>query len=334
MDTKEFQKLLHKYRTGQATDEEIASIDEWYLEFGDKIPEGDKSQKKILRNTIHQQILQAIDHSGPDVAAHRILTTNRWFRNYAVVGKIAAALIGVLFVFYLRLHQSQPFHGNNNPKIEVEEMTVTAELGQVKKLTLADSTVLWLNGGTQVRFPKNFHHAAERKIVLEYGEVHFDVKRDTLKPFLVVAPFTMTKVLGTSFTVKAYKELPYEQVSVASGKVEVSRNEGQQVEILQIGDFAKINKDSNEMLLGTTNPEQNNAWKDGLTYLEQASFEELSLVVKNIYGVVLLAGNKMIEQQRYTLMIDRNVPLADVVEAVSAVNNNRIKKEGGQVIIF
>ncbi|PRD47657.1 FecR family protein [Sphingobacterium haloxyli] len=333
MTSKEFQELLRKYRAGNATDQEVRLINKWYQAFEDKLPDWNTHQQKEIRNSIHQQILNAIDSTQPAEDQQETANGRRWPRQLVRLARVAAVLVGVFFAFYLARQWNMPSPGDTRQQV-VEEVVVEAGQGQVKQVTLADSTVLWLNGGTKVRFEKAFHKSAERKIYLDYGEVHFDVKRDTLKPFVVNSGFATTKVLGTSFAVKAYNELPYELISVSSGKVQVSVQHGNQVYILGAGEFIKIGKEDHRLDLGRTEQEQSSSWREGITFLDQASFVELALVLKNSYGVTLTAGNKAIEKQRYTLMIDRKVPFDDIVEAVSSVNNNQIRKEGGQVIMF
>lgn len=333
MTSKEFQELLRRYRAGNATDQEVRLINKWYQAFEDKLPDWNTQQQKEIRNSIHQQILNAIDAPQPTQDENEIRIVRRWPRRFARLTGVAAVLVGVLFVFYF-VYQRNMLNPHGSLEKGTEEVIVEAGQGQVKQVTLADSTVLWLNGGTKVRFEKAFHKSAERKIYLDYGEVHFDVKRDTLKPFVVNSGFATTKVLGTSFAVKAYNELPYELISVSSGKVQVSVQHGNQVYILGAGEFIKIGKEDHRLDRGKTEQEQGSSWREGITFLDQASFVELALVLKNSYGVTLTAGNKAIEKQRYTLMIDRKVPFDDIVEAVSSVNNNQIRKEGGQVIMF
>ena len=56
------------------------------------------------------------------------------------------------------------------------------------------------------------------------GKAFFDIARDTSQPFVVYANETITKVLGTSFTIKAFEGEKDVEVSVKTGKVAVYAN--------------------------------------------------------------------------------------------------------------
>ena len=54
------------------------------------------------------------------------------------------------------------------------------------------------------------------------GEAYFEITRDSLKPFIVKSKRLDIKVLGTSFNVKAYGMDETTDVTLVSGKVNVS----------------------------------------------------------------------------------------------------------------
>ncbi len=60
-----------------------------------------------------------------------------------------------------------------------------------------------------------------RRVVYLTGEAFFEVGRNPARPFLVYANGIVTKVLGTSFTVKAYEDETDITVAVRSGRVSV-----------------------------------------------------------------------------------------------------------------
>lgn len=86
-------------------------------------------------------------------------------------------------------------------------------------LFLSDSSMVILEKGSTLTYPGNFQ-SDTREVYLE-GQAFFEVSKNPKRPFLVFANETVTKVLGTSFTVKAFKEDKSVLVSVKSGQVSV-----------------------------------------------------------------------------------------------------------------
>ncbi|MCF2497833.1 FecR family protein [Dyadobacter chenhuakuii] len=84
---------------------------------------------------------------------------------------------------------------------------------------LSDNSVATLSPGSTICYPATFAHG-ERKVVLT-GEAFFDVAKNPDRPFLVYTNETVTKVLGTSFRVKALDQENTVMVLVRTGRVSV-----------------------------------------------------------------------------------------------------------------
>jgi ferric-dicitrate binding protein FerR (iron transport regulator) len=94
-------------------------------------------------------------------------------------------------------------------------------------ITLADGSKVTLEQGSKLKYPDSFD-ADKREVTLE-GEAFFEITKNPLKPFLVHARGVMTKVLGTSFRIKAFDKNV--KVLVKTGKVAVfTQNEGKEKE--------------------------------------------------------------------------------------------------------
>ena len=103
---------------------------------------------------------------------------------------------------------------------ETRYLTKTTTRGQKATITLSDGSKVWLNAESTVTFAEQFD-GETREISLE-GEAFFDVVRNPNQPFIVKTDDLTTRVLGTSFNVSAYPGEKNIQVTVATGKVEVS----------------------------------------------------------------------------------------------------------------
>src|SRR5690606_38587139 len=101
------------------------------------------------------------------------------------------------------------------------------------KMILSDGSSIVLQPNSSLRYPQSFSDDT-REVYLQ-GEALFDIAKDARRPFLVYANELVTKVLGTSFSVRAYKDEPNVIVEVRSGQVSVFSKESHDVE-MQSGD--------------------------------------------------------------------------------------------------
>ncbi|OJV16863.1 MAG: iron dicitrate transport regulator FecR [Dyadobacter sp. 50-39] len=97
-----------------------------------------------------------------------------------------------------------------------EKINTTSE---TIELALSDGSKISLAPKGRIRYPERFD--GERREVFLEGEAFFDIARDPAHPFLVYANGLVTKVLGTSFRIKAYGDSREVTVEVKTGKVSV-----------------------------------------------------------------------------------------------------------------
>lgn len=128
------------------------------------------------------------------------------------------SIIGLLYILNPSFHS---LSGTATKNKETAEPLIVRTNDSDKEMTvlLSDKSVATLTKGSSISFPKQFS-AHERKVHLE-GEAFFDVSRNPEKPFLVYTSETVTRVLGTSFRVKALQKENTVMVLVKTGRVQV-----------------------------------------------------------------------------------------------------------------
>lgn len=122
----------------------------------------------------------------------------------AIISSVAAS------VFFLVTFQ---------PTEKVELITKATEQGQRAIIQLSDGTIVTLNAESSISYPIRF--SGESREVKLIGEAFFDVVKDENRPFSVEAAGLVTRVLGTSFNIKAYDDEETVDVTVATGKVKI-----------------------------------------------------------------------------------------------------------------
>ncbi len=120
--------------------------------------------------------------------------------------QIAASVVLVIGMVYL-------FNTGSKPS-DQRLVKRTAENGDV--FYLPDSSMVWLNKHSSLTYSTSFD--GKERVVYLKGEAFFDVKRNPKQPFIIHAEETTTKVLGTSFDLKAYEGEDVE-LTVVTGKV-------------------------------------------------------------------------------------------------------------------
>jgi transmembrane sensor len=90
---------------------------------------------------------------------------------------------------------------------------------KAREIELPDKSTVTLKPGSELRYSKNFD-GSKREVYLS-GEAFFNVQKDAARPFLVYSNEVVTKVLGTSFNIKAYADDKEVTVAVKKGKVSV-----------------------------------------------------------------------------------------------------------------
>jgi transmembrane sensor len=147
--------------------------------------------------------------------------SNRFY--WPAIWRAAAVLVLVagLSWLYYTTHPGRPMpgQGDTNAMATVEMITTTNRSGKEMTVLLSDNSVATLKEGSSISYPAQFA-LNERKVQLT-GEAFFDVAKDPQRPFLVYTSETVTKVLGTSFRVKAIDTENTIMVAVKTGRVSV-----------------------------------------------------------------------------------------------------------------
>lgn len=189
-ELKEFFKMLQ-----HSSPRDLADFDEVAKEFPSEIELTDDTLPKII-------------HAPQAKRVSRL-----------VLKRIAAAVIGFLILFGgVRTYQEYIFIQKTKTFA-----TVSVPPGKMKKIRLEDGSVITLTSGAVFKYPQAFTKA-ERRVYLLEGQAFFEVAHDKTKPFRVNSGKLSTTALGTSFTIKHYKNYDYEKVSLYTGKVRVDRN--------------------------------------------------------------------------------------------------------------
>lgn len=150
----------------------------------------------------------------------------------------------------------------------VEELCLDVPRGGEFKIILEDSTEVWLNSESQLRYPERF--AANERRVQVRGEAYFAVKTDPDRPFYVEADGQVIRVHGTRFNVRGYAEDEAVYTTLESGIISLVRSDGQGGELYMLpGHQAVLDKDESTVSMKTVNPAVITSWRTGRFVFEE-----------------------------------------------------------------
>ncbi|MPR33224.1 FecR family protein [Salmonirosea aquatica] len=155
---------------------------------------------------------------------HRIRPKRRWLLparpGWQWAASIAFLLGMAAYLGWIYLNRDLthlPAIARQSTQVELLE-EVNRTTGTIK-IHLSDGSVVSLGRDSRLTYPREF--AADQREVHLSGEAFFEVHKNPSQPFLVFADETVTKVLGTSFRIKAYAGSPKVIVEVRTGRVSV-----------------------------------------------------------------------------------------------------------------
>lgn len=314
------ERLLEKHALGICTPEERAVLERWYAAFP---AEGrvfeDEAERQTTRESMKAGLFAAI--GAPTEAAADPVPEKRPVRH--LYWRAAAAVLVLIVAGGL-------FYLFNSKPAPVTYTLVTAPAGKsIYHLQLPDGSAMWLEPGTRLRYADNFGKRS-RDVQMVDGMAYFTVAKGASHPFTVSTPAGIqAKVLGTEFTVKAYESVPYIQVAVREGVVQVSDSNAV-IGTLKAGQEIVYQLDAHT---ATRTDGPVNDWRKGNLTLLNSSFTEVARILQNRYQAKVTFDTAMMAPYRFNLQINEQTSLEDMMEILKALSGMTYTLSNGQVTV-
>ena len=197
---------------------------------------------------------------------------------------------------------------------------------------LPDSTTVFLNAESRLRFPDRFVPGSERIVYLS-GEAYFDVKRDPRSPFLVCLEHSVVKVTGTSFNVKAYPDDTNEATTLISGTVSMGIGTTEQWIVLKPGEQGYYDATRKTLSQQTVDVNYYTAWKDGVFAFYRQPLEEVMKTLGRWYLFDTHYQNEALKSILYTGKIYRHASIREVLHTFELMDELTFDIKGKEVIV-
>ncbi|WP_421773898.1 FecR family protein [Gracilimonas sp.] len=335
----EYQVLVN-YLLGICTPKELDFIEQWLAQSPDNVQVLEQVLEKLnkaehisvnkerTKNRLFRQVESDLiaDHyfskSAPTKVKDSQDTSATGLQKTALIVKSIALVVVVSIALIFTLQLSKSSHPADTAQTaEFHERQLS--YGQTSTFRFNDGSVITLNGGSTLRYPEQFDSNV-REVHLE-GEAFFDIAPDKNRPFIVHVGNTITRVLGTSFNIKAYSNDEKMQVTVIEGKVGVSgkskENEDsvpEQPIILEENQWATYHQSGEFFEQGEGNVWEQIAWKDQVLIFNDKPFSEVAKMLERWYGVdIILQGEQL--QDVKLKGEHKNMSLERVLESIQFI---------------
>jgi transmembrane sensor len=269
-----------KRLTGVETEENKLFLDQWLKESEGNIKLYYEAEQlweltKLLPKVKKQTEDNIIIH--PAVEQNKLKSSKRIIR-YGIAASLA--VVASLMLYYLSKSSLQ------QTEAEIVYTVNKADHGKVMKVLLPDSSAIWLNAGSEVRYPKDFHTRKTRSIQL-IGEAFFEVTHNEKQPFVVESGNLKTIVYGTSFNISSYKDSKQSSVTVKTGQVGVmlSKDSLSKPTMLLPGNKLVYHRDNGKLETTTISAQEVATWINGDLIFDQATLREVFLTLERRFDV-------------------------------------------------
>ena len=256
---------------------------------------------------------------------------NHWL-NFRFLGKVAASVLIVVSVgtasYYIGTRHNQP------KSAALAYFETTTPMGAQTKVVLPDQSVVWVNAGSTLRYGSDFNTNG-RSVQLD-GEAYFEITRDSLKPFIVKSKRLDIKVLGTSVNVKAYGMDETTDVTLVSGKVNVSLRD----EVAHAGDVTltpnrklSFNKQTNKVRVSEVDAKDALSWMDGSLKFSEQPFMSIAKDLERKFNVRIRVESDPLRKEIFSGSFTKDYSLDKILREVDVDHKYVWTRSGDEIII-
>jgi len=312
MDQSRLDELIDKYAFGALTAEEWDELMQWYRSADIGAVEWPGSEQHE-RDHLQTRMLHRLQNEIA-TARGKIFRLRAW--------QVAASLIILFSTFWIARRY---VHVTREPEL----ITVKNPSGKIQTFLLPDSSRVWLNAASSIRYPTNFT-TGERKVQI-MGEAYFEVAENTQLPFRVeIGSQAGVEVLGTHFNINAYQDEGHINTVLLEGAIAVKKAAARVV--LRPGQQAQIGSGAGINIIKKVDVEKVMAWKNGQFNFNGVRLEEAMRQISRWYDIEVVYENGVPDVE-FVGEMSRNVSLPVLLKWFEGFDVHFRVENGRRVVV-
>ena len=217
---------------------------------------------------------------------------------------------------------------------EVSYSVIKTPRGGEYSVVLSDGTIVTLNAESEFRYPIKFG-GKYREVYLLQGEAFFEVAHNASNPFIVHSGDMKTKVLGTSFNVRAYKNEDVISTTLVEGKVQIESDNDKSLKMTMSPNQQSVYRISD----GTCSTQEVNvnhhiAWKDGRFVFYKKPLGAILEDISRWYDVKLFYQNGNVQDMLFTGNMDKYKDIETALRMLEKTNKVKFNIKDNAVLVI
>lgn len=196
---------------------------------------------------------------------------------------------------------------NNSEIDKLAYNVLTVPHGKTFKLILSDSTAVYLNAGSSLKYPVKFIKGQNRQVFLT-GEGYFDVHKDINHPFIVTNGTMNVRVLGTEFNISAYPEDSEINTVLVEGSVSLYNNmqeyNTETSSLLTPNNKASWNRSNENIIIENVDTDIYTSWINGKLVVKKMPFRNIIQKLERHYKVTINNNYTHLDSKEFTASFD------------------------------
>ena len=214
---------------------------------------------------------------------------------------------------------------------EVGWLSLATPRGGIYQVVLPDSTRVWLNAASVLKYPAHFDNAAERVVELD-GEGYFEVATDAKKPFRVITAQQQVEVLGTAFNLMNYRDEKEVKTTLVEGKVNVSTDQHDNPVSVVLLPAEQARLVSGHLSKQAVDVETEIAWQKGLFAFRSEPLADIMRQIARWYDVkVVFEGD--IASRTFSGTVSRYADINELLETLALTDKVQFELKGKTIVV-
>ncbi|MBB6274099.1 ferric-dicitrate binding protein FerR (iron transport regulator) [Pedobacter cryoconitis] len=323
-----YYQLITEYYHQTITDRDLTILQEWVA--SDSLHETEFREVILILDAakLYYRDPKNQDNNWNRIAAHIRQHKQPVKRKFPFVRLAMAALL--LLIIGLGINHYRNYRAN--PANHFAEITIP--YGQQTSFILPDSSIVYLNAGSKLKYPKHF--AKNKRIVQLEGEAFFEIRHAAAQPFIIQTGKVSTTASGTSFNVKAFPKENHIAITVKTGKADVVFKENNRpaiTDFLLPDQQLRIDTKTGKINKTGINAEAISDWRSYRMVFCNATLKEIASTIERTYKLDIELEDPTLANIKVTTSFNKT-PLDQILKTLATLTGSHYTRSNNTILFF